>query len=62
MASKWMAYALLEAERGFRRVTGYAALPKPAEILQSFSPPPPKEGEKASPSTLDQESSTDYKL
>jgi len=64
MASKWMAYALLEAEHGFRRVTGYAALPKLAEILQSFSPPPPEEGEKASPSTstLDQESSTDYKL
>ena len=45
MASKWMAYALLEAERGFRRVTGYAALPNLAKILQSISPPPPEEGE-----------------
>ncbi len=61
MASKWMAYALLEAERGFRRVTGYAALPKLANILQSISPPPPEEGEKASPSHLDPEPSTEYK-
>ena len=63
MASKWMAYALLEAERGFRRVTGYAALPKPADILQSISPPPPEEGEKASPSpsNLDPEPSAEYK-
>ena len=61
MASKWMAYALLEAERGFRRVTGYVALPKLANILQSISPPPPEEGEKASPSDLDPEPSTEYK-
>ena len=62
MASKWMAYALLEAERGFRRVTGYAALPKLADILQSISPPPPEEGEKASPSRLDPEPLTKYKV
>ncbi len=61
MASKWMAYALLEAERGFRRINGYADLKALAQILQSFSPPPPEEGEKASPSlsTLDQEPVTD---
>ena len=62
MASKWMAYALLEAERGFRRVTGYAALPKLAGILRSISPPPPEEGEKASPSRLDPEPLTKYKV
>ena len=61
MASKWMAYALLEAERGFRRINGFADMKALAEILQSFSPPPPEEGEKASPSGLDPEPSTDYK-
>jgi putative transposase len=63
MASKWMAYALLEAERGFRRINNSKDLGKLAQILQSFSPPPPEEGEKASPSTshLDLAPSTDYK-
>lgn len=62
MASKWMAYALLEAERGFRRVTGYADMVKLARILLSISSPPPEEGKKASPSSgLDPEPSTDYK-
>jgi len=61
MASKWMAYALLEAERGFRRINGFADMKTLAEILQSISPPPPEEGEKASPSGLDPEPSTDYK-
>lgn len=61
MASKWMAYALLEAERGFRRINHYRDMEKLAKILQSFSPPPPEEGEKASPPTLDKEPSTDYK-
>jgi len=63
MASKWLAYSLLEAERGFRRVNKYEDLPKLANILESISPPPPEEGEKASPSpsSLDPESSTEYK-
>jgi transposase-like protein len=64
MASKWMAYALLEAERGFRRINHWEEMKQLAEILESFSPPPPEEGEKASPShfTLDQKPATDYKL
>ena len=45
MPSKWIAYALLKAEKGFRRINGYAELKKLAKILQSFSPPPPEEGE-----------------
>lgn len=63
MASKWMAYALLEAERGFRRINNCKDMARLAKILQSFSPPPPEEGEKASPSTstLDPEPATDYK-
>jgi putative transposase len=63
MASKWMAYALLEAERGFRRINNCKDMAKLAEILESISPPPPEEGEKASPSSsrLDPEPSTEYK-
>ena len=63
MASKWLAYALLEAERGFRRINSCKDMVKLAEILQSISPPPPEEGEKASPSSsrLDPEPSTEYK-
>ncbi len=63
MASKWMAYALIEAERGFRRINSCKDMARLAEILQSFSPPPPEEGEKASPSRsrLDPEPSTEYK-
>jgi len=62
MASKWLAYSLLEAERGFRRINQYGDLPKLANILKSISPPPPEEGEKASPSSaLDPAPSTDYK-
>jgi len=63
MASKWMAYALLEAERGFRRINSYKDMIKLAGILQSISPPPLEEGEKASPSRsrLDPEPSTEYK-
>lgn len=62
MASKWMAYALLEAERGFRRINSCKDMKILAEILKSISPPPPEEGEKASPSSsaLDQEPATDY--
>lgn len=63
MASRWLAYALLEAERGFRRINHCADMKRLAKILESFSPPPPEEGEKASPSTstLDQNPATDYK-
>jgi len=63
MASKWMAYALLEAERGFRRINHYKDMKHLTKILESFSPPPPEEGEKASPShsTLDQKPATNYK-
>lgn len=63
MASKWLAYALLEAERGFRKINGCADMAKLAKILQSVSPPPPEEGEKATPSfsTLDQKPATEYK-
>lgn len=62
MASKWMAYALLEAERGFRRINHWKDMNQLAKLLESFSPPPPEEGEKASPShsTLDQKPATDY--
>jgi transposase-like protein len=63
MASKWMAYALLEAERGFRRINNYKDVKNLAKILERISPPPPEEGEKASPShsTLDPKPATDYK-
>jgi transposase-like protein len=63
MASKWMAYALLEAERGFRRINHCKDMERLAGILQSFSPPPPEEGEQASPatSTLDPNPATNYK-
>jgi transposase-like protein len=63
MASKWMAYALLEAEHGFRRINHCKDMEKLANILQSISPPPPEEGEQASPakSTLDHKPATDYK-
>ena len=63
MVPRWLAYSLLEAERGFRRVNGYADLPRLAKLLESISPPPPEEGEKASPSlpSLDTQPSTEYK-
>lgn len=63
MASKWMAYALLEAERGFRRINHHKDLKHLSKILESLSSPPPEEGKKASPSTstLDPEPATDYK-
>lgn len=51
MAEKWLAYALLEAERGFRKICNWRDLSTLAELLQNFSPPP--EGEKASPFSLD---------
>lgn len=63
MAAKWMAYALLEAERGFRRINHCKDMEKLANILESISPPPPEEGEQTSPatSTLDQNPATHYK-
>lgn len=63
MASKWMAYALLEAERGFRRINHCKDMKHLTKILESFSSPPPEEGKKASPSTstLDPNPATDYK-
>jgi len=63
MASKWLAYALLEAERGFRRINHCGDMKILANLLQSVSPPPPEEGEQASPvtSTLDRKPATDYK-
>jgi len=61
MASKWMAYALLEAERGFRRINNCGDMVKLAQLLKELSPPPPEEGEKASPSRLDPEAPTEYK-
>ena len=63
MASKWLAYALLEAERGFRRINHCKDMAKLAVILKSISSPPPEEGKKASPSSsaLDQEPATEYK-
>jgi len=62
MASKWLAYALLEAERGFRRINNCKDMKMLAKILRSISPPPPEEGEKASPSHLDPEPLTEYKV
>lgn len=50
MASKWLAYALLEAERGFRKINKCDDMKILAKILEDFSPPPPEEGVKASPS------------
>ncbi len=63
MAAKWMAYALLEAERGFRRINNCKDMKHLVRILESFSPPPPEEGEKATPSTstLDPKPATGYK-
>lgn len=63
MPAKWLAYALQEAERGFRRINHCADMIQLAAILESFSPPPPEEGEKAPPSasSLDPNSATDYK-
>lgn len=63
MPSKWLAYALLEAERGFRKINHCVDMAKLAVILQSISPPPPEEGEQATPatSTLDPNPAADYK-
>ena len=47
MASKWLAYALLEAERGFRRINHCADMEKLANKIEEFAPPPPEEGVEA---------------
>jgi putative transposase len=44
MASKWLAYALLEAERGFRRINHYTDMGKLTKCIENFAPPPPEEG------------------
>lgn len=51
------------AERGFRKINHCKDMIKLALILGSFSPPPPEEGEKASPSSsaLDPKPATEYK-
>lgn len=54
MASKWLAYALLEAERGFRRINHCAELEKLAKCIENFPPPPPEEGVEAGSPSLDQ--------
>lgn len=59
MASKWLAYALLEAERGFRRINHWQDLQKLAKCIEEFTPPP-EEGEDASHLTLDPAPSTMY--
>ncbi len=41
-ATRWLAFALLEAEKGFRRISGYADLPKLTEALQRTKSSPPK--------------------
>jgi putative transposase len=44
MPSKWLAYALLEAERGFRRINHYTEMGKLVTCIEDFVPPPPEEG------------------
>jgi transposase-like protein len=41
-ASRWLSYALLEAEKGFRRISGYADLPKLIAALKNTKSSPPK--------------------
>jgi putative transposase len=47
MASKWLAYALLEAERGFRRINHYADMGELVRCIEKIAPPPPEEGVEA---------------
>ncbi len=61
MAGKWLAYALLTAEKGFRRIAHYEDLKQLAERLKDLSTPPPEEGlEKASPSMVDSKPQREY--
>lgn len=65
MASKWLAYALLEAERGFRRINNYKDMAQLIIILEKLSSPPPEEGKKkALPSSfpIDNEAEIEHKL
>lgn len=51
-ASRWLAYALLEAEKGFKRISGCDALPALIAALQRAHVPPPESsqpGPKPSP-------------
>lgn len=51
-ASRWLAYALLEAEKGFKRISGCEALPALIAALQRERKPttePPQPGPKPSP-------------
>jgi hypothetical protein len=40
MSSRWVAYSLIEAENGFRKIRNYKDLGKLVEALENFSPPP----------------------
>lgn len=60
MASKWLAYALLEAERGFRRINHWVDMKTLAICIEDFAPPPPEEGVEASPPVLDQKPAPEY--
>jgi len=40
MASRWMAYSLIEAETGFRKIRNYKDLKHLENALKNFSPPP----------------------
>jgi transposase-like protein len=41
-ATRWLAFALTEVEKGFRRITGYADLPKLIAALENTKRSPPK--------------------
>lgn len=41
-ASRWLAYALTEVEKGFRRISGYADLPKLLAALEKMKSSPPQ--------------------
>lgn len=41
-ASRWLAYALTEVEKGFRRISGYADLPKLLAALEKTQSPQPQ--------------------
>ena len=52
-ASRWLSYALLEAEKGFRRISGYADLPKLIAALKNTKSSPPKNSLRDSEPRLD---------
>lgn len=54
-ASRWLAYALLDAENGFKRISGCEALPELIAALQRAQPElpePPRPGPKPPPPAL----------